>query len=193
MKYWEISPFTYFWTKGELGVYVHNRLGKRENVHDEIEIEEIKFQSLKASSSVNFITSYLQQESLFTIRAEEDTEIIILKREDLVEISTEDEVLLNILSQLNSKYQLCGAKYDFDTPNYTKIKIKKESIIVKKIPRQSWFNTNKPLKQLTMNTTKRKKRINVRYSLYHQQSDLFRILLKNEISKYPYGINLTIK
>ncbi|CAI2367246.1 unnamed protein product [Moneuplotes crassus] len=113
LNFGEINPNTFFLTKGEVGVYVHNKLGKREQLGDEIDICEAKFQHLKESASFNFVCSYLEHESLFTIKVEEDAEIMLLHRSDLIEISLVDIELLHILDRVSTKYQYTGCKYDY--------------------------------------------------------------------------------
>lgn len=108
INFGELNPYTFFVLKGAIGVHVHNKLGLREQMGDEIGIPEHKFQHLTASSSVNFVSSYLKHESLFTIKVEEDTEIMKLHRDDLIEIAMEDVELRDVLDKLKTKYELEG-------------------------------------------------------------------------------------
>lgn len=75
-------------------------------------------QKVRATGSVNFVNSFLSQESLFIVEALENVELMVINYKDLFEMSFEDYHIRDTLDKIKSKFELTGYKYDFYIEHY---------------------------------------------------------------------------
>ena len=68
---------------------------------------------LRPGDSVNFVSAVLLHENLLVLETITDCKILMLSREDLLDIASEDSILRDNILLLQTKYKFTGVKYDY--------------------------------------------------------------------------------
>ena len=109
-------------------------------IPNELTMQHYLFWYLKGGSSINFVNSILNQESLFIIKIVEDSEIMVLNSEDVLDLAKTDIELKDIISKITAKFNIKGYKYDFYNPyskDYTSVSNIEAGTLTKKMTHSS--------------------------------------------------------